>query len=519
MVLDLIKRKTMGKMAFMRKSKFRHVFGKPLKRDECYDAIRITRTSWESTYCAVNPKFVAVITEAAGGGSFLVLPLGKTGRVNIDHPMVAGHKGAVLDIAWCPHNDDVIASASEDCTVKLWQIPEDGLKENLTEPVVDLCAHQRRVTLLVWHPTAMNVLLSTGSDNLIIIWNVGTGEAMMQVEMPDQIYSGSFNSDGSRFVCTCKDKILRIMDTHSGKTVQEGKCHMGSKPAQCAYLKNGLVFTTGFSKMSERQYALWDEKDLNEPKTIEEIDSSNGVMFIFYDADTNMVYLAGKGDSIIRYYEVTDEAPYVHFLTLYQSNAPQRGIGFMPKRGLNVNNNEIARFYKLHNNGLCEIIPFTVPRKSELFQDDLYPDTASDVPAISAEDFFSGKNSEPVLVSLKDGFAPSKKEQLKVVRKSNILDKMPAKPQQQQSSNNADAAAAPSLPPSHKHDGIDLKELQEEIIELKNKVRRQDKRIGELEARLSALERNSEEEEGGELNGGIPPVVALSNNILFAKSR
>lgn len=34
---------------------------------------------------------------------------------------------------------------------------------------------------------------------------------------------------------------------------------MGSKPAQCAYLKNGQIFSTGFSKMSERQYALWDE--------------------------------------------------------------------------------------------------------------------------------------------------------------------------------------------------------------------------------------------------------------------
>ncbi|BFZ18200.1 hypothetical protein BsWGS_21240 [Bradybaena similaris] len=475
-------------MAFMRKSKFRHVFGQALKRDQCYDAIRVTRTSWESTYCAVNPKYLAVITEAAGGGSFLVLPLGKTGRVNVDHPMVAGHKGAVLDIAWCPHNDDVIASASEDCTVKLWQIPEGGLKENLTDPVVDLGSHQRRVTLLVWHPTAMNVLLSTGSDNLIIMWNVGTGEAVLQIEMPDQIYSGSFNSDGSRFVCTCKDKKLRILDTHTGKVLQEGQGHLGTKPSQCAYLKNGQVFSTGFSKMSERQYALWDENDLNCSIVMEEIDSSNGVMFIFYDPDTNMVYLAGKGDSIIRYYEVTDEAPYVHFLTLFQSNAPQRGIGFMPKRGLNVNNNEIARFYKLHNTGLCEIIPFTVPRKSELFQDDLYPDTASDVPAISADDFFSGKNAEPVLVSLKEGFTPSQKEQLKVVRKSNILDKMPAKAAPQQSSNNAEAAAAPALPPTSNQEEAELRELQEEIMELKNKVRKQDRRIGSLEARLLALE-------------------------------
>ena len=27
----------------------------------------------------------------------------------------------------------------------------------------------------------------------------------------------------------------------------------------CVYLKEGKIFTTGFSRMSERQYALWDE--------------------------------------------------------------------------------------------------------------------------------------------------------------------------------------------------------------------------------------------------------------------
>ena len=41
--------------------------------------------------------------------------------------------------------------------------------------------------------------------------------------------------------------------------LQEGKIHEGAKPAQVAYLKDGKLFTTGFSKMSERQFALWDE--------------------------------------------------------------------------------------------------------------------------------------------------------------------------------------------------------------------------------------------------------------------
>lgn len=35
------------------------------------------------------------------------------------------------------------------------------------------------------------------------------------------------------------------------------------------------------------------------------------------------VYLAGKGDGNIRYYEVVDEAPYVHFLNQFLSGNPQ----------------------------------------------------------------------------------------------------------------------------------------------------------------------------------------------------
>ena len=40
--------------------------------------------------------------------------------------------------------------------------------------------------------------------------------------------------------------------------MQEELGHEGAKPAQVVYLQNGHIFTTGFSKMSERQMALWD---------------------------------------------------------------------------------------------------------------------------------------------------------------------------------------------------------------------------------------------------------------------
>lgn len=68
-----------AKMSFrvVRSSKFRHVFGSACKREQCYDNIRITKNSWDSNFCAVNPKFLAIVIEAAGGGAFLVVPLSK----------------------------------------------------------------------------------------------------------------------------------------------------------------------------------------------------------------------------------------------------------------------------------------------------------------------------------------------------------------------------------------------------------------------------------------------------------
>ena len=169
---------------------------------------RISKSSWDSTFCAVNPKFIAVIVESGGGGAFLVLPQSKTGRVNPDAPLVGGHKGPVLDIAWCPHNDNVIASAAEDCYVKVWQIPDGGLTRMMTDPIVDLLKHQRRVGLVLWHPSAQNILLSAGSDNMVVIWNVGTGEALNCFTLPDLVYSGSWNWDGSDMVFTCKDRKI-----------------------------------------------------------------------------------------------------------------------------------------------------------------------------------------------------------------------------------------------------------------------------------------------------------------------
>ncbi|KAF2973906.1 hypothetical protein EK904_001765, partial [Melospiza melodia maxima] len=87
-----------------------------------------------------------------------------TGRIEPNYPKVCGHQGNVLDIKWNPFIENIIASCSEDTSVRIWEIPEGGLKRNMTEAVLELYGHSRRVGLVEWHPTTNNILFSAGYD-------------------------------------------------------------------------------------------------------------------------------------------------------------------------------------------------------------------------------------------------------------------------------------------------------------------------------------------------------------------
>jgi len=115
-------------------------------------------------------------------------------------------------------------------------------------------------------------------------------------------------------------------------------------------------------------------------------------------------FLAGKGDGNIRYYELVDEKPYLHYLSEFKSNTPARGMAMMPKRGVDVSGVEIVRLCKLGVKTL-EPIGFTVPRKSDLFQDDLFPPAFSGESALTAEQWLGGQDAEQPRISLQGGFA------------------------------------------------------------------------------------------------------------------
>jgi hypothetical protein len=262
---------------------------------------------------------------------------------------------------------------------------------------------------LNFHPVSNNILATTAADSTVKIWDIETGQTRLDIGgHPEMIQSSAWDYTGNLYGTAAKDKKVRVIDPRANKIIADVEAHAGVKGMRIAFLgQKEKLFTMGFSKTSERQYSLWDPRSLGTPVKTENIDTASGIIMPFFDNDTNILYLAGKGDGNIRYYEIVDEAPYIHFLSEFKSASPQRGMGWTPKISMDTTICEIARSLKLTASAI-EPVSFTVPRKGDIFQDDLYPPTFAGQPALNADQWLSGKNSDPKLASLSPGFVAPK---------------------------------------------------------------------------------------------------------------
>ncbi|KAI5779751.1 hypothetical protein EDC01DRAFT_669631 [Geopyxis carbonaria] len=391
---------------FVRSSKYRHIFGRSTKKELCYDNLHISKNAWDSNIIKANPSYLSVNWEAGGGGAFAVIPLGERGRQPEIIPLFRGHTAAVLDTDWSPFNDSIIASGSDDGKVFIWQVPENftlqydhDVGPTDVAPVQKLAGHTRKVGHVLFHPVADNVLATSSGDYSIKLWDVNTGNSNHQLKHGDIVQSMSWSTNGSMLVTTCRDKKLRVWDPRQQKAAHEVPGHTGAKNSRAVWMTGDVggekFATTGFSKMSDRQLGLWDMRTLTEGPVgdFQMLDSISGVCMPFWDEGTKCLYLAGKGDGNIRYYEYSND-DFI-FLSEYKSADPQRGIAFLPRRGISVVENEVMRAFKTVNDSYIEPISFIVPRRAETFQSDIFPPAQAGQSVLTSEEWFGGKDADP----------------------------------------------------------------------------------------------------------------------------
>lgn len=381
----------------------------------CHTGFSLSTVTGDQQYIKASSKYFAVAL-FGGGGLVYVGRHDRPGRfVPGSTPTLHGHLGAILDFDWNPFDDAMLATASEDTTIKIWHVPEEwepidsrGVSKegaDITESLVDLVGHAKKVNLLRFHPSASNVLASTSSDYTVKLWDIEVAHELSTfTDMQDLCQDIVFDYRGDNYATACKDKAVRFVDARSSTVTSKiDEAHSGVKGGKVMYMgESGKVLTTGHSKESGREVKIWDLRNLEQPLQTEKIDTAAGVLMPMYDVDTNVIYLCGKGDGNIRTCEFEDKGPiYFHRLNDgFRSTVPLKGVCMMPKRGLDVMKCESARLLKVTNEAGIQPLSFFVPRKSDAFQHDIFPNTASGIPAHTAEEWWNGSSKGPEQESL-----------------------------------------------------------------------------------------------------------------------
>ncbi|KAF0714828.1 Aste57867_3660 [Aphanomyces stellatus] len=120
-----------------------------------------------------------------------------------------GHEQGISDISWC-QNSRYIASGSDDRTVKTWDVEQECT-------VATLRGHSNVVFSVNFNPQG-TLIASSSFDDSVRIWDFRTGRiARMIPAHSDPVTAASFNRDGTLLVSSSYDGLCRIWDVASGQ--------------------------------------------------------------------------------------------------------------------------------------------------------------------------------------------------------------------------------------------------------------------------------------------------------------
>lgn len=397
---------------FVRPSKVRHVYAEVAKPEFHYSGFKLSSATGDHQYIKANSKYMAV--PIYQGGSLAIFDMDMQQRRMSPGvlPVLDGHSGPVLDFDFSPHYSQLIATGGDDCVAMVWGIPKEGLKESITEPLAALEGHQKKVSCVLYHPTASHVLATGSADKCVKIWDVEQEEEKNNFEHSEFLYGLAWSTHGELLATTARDKKLRVIDARTADGIAHCvDAHDGMKTSKVTFASGypmaggESIITTGSTRQSKRQFKLWDMRKMGAGAYCSmNIDQGSGAMLPFWDESRHLLYLAGKGDSSVKFFELVNESPWAFLCSEAKSNVPARGWCMVPPRCYDTSKKEVARMLKLiqkNGVGIVEPMSFICPRKSAMFQKDLYPDVASGQASKTASDYFDSDTSKPFKATLK----------------------------------------------------------------------------------------------------------------------
>ena len=210
---------------------------------------------------------------------------------------ITGHTRGINDLAWSPRASNLIATASDDKTLKIWDVTRspasshtssfasanangntndnsvgmpsvgtgstspsndnncNSTGDSITDALVEFKGHSNFCFSVKFNPQG-NLLVSGSFDETVKVWDVRTGECVSTLPAhSDPVTGVDFNRDGTCIVSSSHDGLMRIWDVATGECLKTIYAEGNPPVTFVKYSANGKYVLSG---MLDGKLRLWN---------------------------------------------------------------------------------------------------------------------------------------------------------------------------------------------------------------------------------------------------------------------
>ena len=313
-------------------------------------------------------------------------------------------------------------------------------------------------------------------------------------------WSIEWNLNGSMLASAGKDKCIHLFDPRQLDQAVVAKGHGGIKPMRIQWnLAGDKIVTVGANDFNERQYGVFDVRDMSKPLVMAKLDTNTQPMMMHFDPYTNAMFIMNRGSKLTQMFYLEEAGskgvPELKNMDNFMAKSdPHLSMFFYPKRLTNCADKEINRAIR-YTGKQAEFLSFKVMVKA--WVPELFPDVPSGESASNFEKWAAGENAAPNMFtfdpdSVPDlNTAPSSFQKMVTITKPRAETTVVKKQVEE-------VKLVSSFAPSSNAD-------KQKIASLENTVKTQDAKIKELEATVAALNAKlSAYESGAQVQAQVP---------------
>jgi WD40 repeat protein len=205
---------------------------------------------------------------------------------------LTGHTDGGYALAWNLVNSGHVASGSDDCAVKLWDVEGAPGSDGGIPALSSLAGHTKAVQGLSYHSEEGHTLASVGDDGNLIIWDTRSGTAVHTVKAHDnEVNSVAFNPNDPNIIATgSSDKTAGMWDLRNmTEKLHSFAMHTAEVySVEWAPFSGNILSTCG----SDRRVCIWDISAIGQEQDEEDAEDGPPELMFTHAGHTEKVHEA-----------------------------------------------------------------------------------------------------------------------------------------------------------------------------------------------------------------------------------